>query len=187
MVLAWLAVQACLLAAEEPEPRDSRSFFAVSSALTVGELGPSGIGGGVGVKWGNYLDPSRPSGLYYGFFSGYFYHSVGRVQLTDVKYVTLGWRGLLAPWVGLDAAVSPVLGGRIDGDKVDGSAYLGLCPSLGFFVPASARLDVALSYEPVINLFTLSGSSAAPYTSYSDIVLSLVVRRHTQVKELPWR
>lgn len=32
-----------------------------------------------------YIDPSTPSGFYYGFFPNFFYHSVGGIGVTDVK------------------------------------------------------------------------------------------------------
>jgi len=165
----------------------SRTFYGFGSSLTVGDsLSRENLGYGFSVKWGMYIDPSAPSGFYYGFFSNFFYHSVGGICVTDVKYATFGWRGLLTNWLGLDASLSPVLGARISGNTIDGNAYFGICPSLGLFVPITGAIDIAISYEPVINLFIIDGSRDVRNKSYSDIALIFVFKSHTQTETLPW-
>jgi hypothetical protein len=182
-----LGLSAIFCAAGDSPQSISRAFYGFGSSMTVGDsISSENLGYGFSFKWGMYIDPSKPSGFYYGFFSSFLYHSVGGVSVTDVKYATLGWRGLLAQWLGFDASLSPVLGARISGNTIEGNAYLGICPSLGFFIPVSGAMDIAISYEPVINLFIIDGSQNVRNKSYSDVTLLLVFKSHTRTEALPW-
>jgi len=185
----WLCVflgLPVLLSAEGES--SSRAFYSFGSSLTVGDsLARENLGYGFCVKWGTYIDPSQPSSFYYGFFSNFFYHSVGGVTITDLKCATFGWRGLLTPWLGVDAGLSPVIGARISGNIVEGNAYLGICPAVGLFFPISDAMDISVSCEPVINLFIIDGSPSVKNKSYSDIMLLFIFKAHTQVKQLPWQ
>jgi len=176
---------AFLLVAEEPSTIYSRSLFELGTSVTVGDSwAADNTGSGICYKFAQYLNPSSPSSFYYGFLSGYFYHIAGGIDLADTKYVTFGWRGLIAPWLGVDASISPVLGARIYENTVQGSAYMGVCPTIGFYVPVSSRVDFALSYEPVFNLYTFEGSTNAKNKTYNDIVFLVEFKSFSEVKNM---
>ena len=176
---------ALLTVAGESSATYSRSLFELGSSVTVGDnLSADNMGSGICYKFAQYLNPSSPSSFYYGFLSGYFYHIAGGIDLVDTKYVTFGWRGLIAPWLGVDASISPVLGARIYENTVEGSAYMGVCPTIGFYVPVSSRIDLALSYEPVFNLYTFDGNTSTKNKTYSDIVFMVEFKSFSQVKKV---
>jgi hypothetical protein len=183
-----LGLSAFLLEAEEPAIQYSRSFFELGASFTIGDtLATDNTGGGICYKWNHYFDSSNPSGCYYGFLSGYYFHGAGGVDLADTKYVTFGYRGLVTPWLGLDVSLSPVLGARIYENTLDGCAYLGVGPTMGFFVPVNDSIDLSLSYEPVFNLYTFDGKTEVRNKSYNDIVFLIVFKSYTQEKKLKWQ
>jgi len=176
---------AFLVVAEEPATTYSRSLFELGTSFTVGDSGTSdNVGYGICYKFVSYLHPSQPSSTYIGFLSGYFLHAAGGVDIADTKPVTLGWRGLIAPWLGFDGSISPAIGARIYENTLDGSAYFGVCPAIGFFVPISPSVDIALSYEPVFNLYTFDGDPSARNKSYSDIVFLIEFKSYSEQKKV---
>jgi hypothetical protein len=187
-ILLGLALSLCAVMLPAEELQYSRTLMNVGASATIGgdRFDASNIGGGLFFKSMTYFDPSRPSGLCYGIFSTYCFHTAGGVELADTRLVTLGYRGLLTPWLGVEVDISPTLGARIERKTIEGSAYLGIGPSLTVFVPVNEGIDISLSYEPVFNLLTLDGSASARNKSYSDIALGVTFKSYSQVRTLHW-
>ncbi len=167
---------------------EERSWTAFGAVFTVGDsLQVDNTGYGAVIRTFTLFDPAKPSGFYYGFGAQVIAHNAGGVILGDVKITTLGYRlELLSGRVGFDASLSPVLGSRTEANIVLGSAYLGFCPAAGFFFTVAPWLDMELSYEPVINLFSFNGPDDAPNLSYNDISLYFVIKRHNESRKLDW-
>lgn len=187
-VILLLVVLGGMLDAGEPTVEYKRGFYAVGAAFTVGDGAQTdNLGYGISANGFQYLDPSRPSGFYYGFSASFMIHTVGGVQIADTKFAVIGWRGeTILPWLGLDASLSPVAGARITGNLIHGSAYVGIGPAVGLYVRCAPAIDVGLSYQPVVNLFNFGGAENARNKTYHDLVLSISFRSFTEVKNLDW-
>ncbi|HET6449868.1 MAG TPA: hypothetical protein VFI08_01100 [Spirochaetia bacterium] len=182
-----LLIGVCAAALPAEQVQYTRTLTSFGASVTVGDsTSLSNLGGGVLFKSMSFFDPSRPSGLYYGMLTSYFFHAAGGVTLADMKPVTVGYRGMLTPRIGVAVEISPTIGARIVRDTVEGNAYLGIGPSLGVFVPVSESIDLTLSYEPVLNLYTIDGSTATRNKSYSDIVLGITFKSYSQTQNLRW-
>jgi hypothetical protein len=187
-VIILLVVLAGALHAQAPTVEYKRSFFAVGAAFTIGDgVQTDNLGYGFSANGFQYLDPSRPFGFYYGFSASFMLHNAGGVQIADTKIFVIGWRGeMIVPWLGLDASLSPVAGARITGNLIQGTAYVGISPSVGLYVRCTPAIDVGLSYQPVVNLFHFGGSDEVRNRTYHDIVLSISFRSFAEVKNLDW-
>lgn len=189
ILFGWFGV--FLVAAEDPATSCSRSIFELGTSFTIGDdSAGNNVGYGVCYKTCRYLHPSESSSTYVGILSGYFLHSAGGVDIADTKPLTFGWRGLVVPWLGLDVSLSPAIGARIYENTLDGTAYFGVCPAVGLFVPLSSAVDLALSYEPVFNVYTFEGNPGARNKSYSDIVLMVELESYSRQARVsddrPW-
>jgi hypothetical protein len=187
-VVVLLGILAGALHAQAPTVEYKRSFFAVGAAFTIGESAQTdNLGYGFSANGFQYLDPSRPFGFYYGFSASFMLHNAGGIQIADTRFLVIGWRGeMIAPWLGLDASLSPVAGARITGNLIQGTAYAGISPAVGLYVRCTPTIDVGLSYQPVVNLFCFGGAQEVRNKTYHDIVLSLSFRSFTEVKNLDW-
>jgi hypothetical protein len=187
-VIVLLVFLAGALEAENPTIEYKRGFFALGAALTIGDsMRTDNLGYGFSANGFQYFDPSLRFGFYYGFFASFFIHNAGGVQIADTRPAVLGWKGeLIAPWLGLDASLSPVVGARITGHLIHGSAYVGICPAIGFYVRCAPAVDVGLSYQPVVNLFNFGGSDEIRNKAYHDIVLSVSFTNLSEVKKIGW-
>jgi hypothetical protein len=187
-MITLLVVMAGTLEAQSSTVEYKRSFFTLGAAVTLGDsLRSDNLGYGFQANGFQYFDPFHSFGFYYGSFASFFIHSAGGVQIADTRPVVLGWKGeLIAPWLGVDASVSPVVGARITGNLIHGSAYVGICPALGFYIRCAPDIDIGLYYQPVINLFNFGGSDAIQNKGYHDIVLSISFTNLAEVKKLGW-
>jgi hypothetical protein len=192
MKTAVLVLLAAFLAigveAQENAVKYSREFFAFGGALTVGDnFAADNLGYGISANHYQFIDPSRPDGVYYGILASFMLHSAGGVQIADTKFVKLGLRrSLPISWIGIDVSIAPTAGARITGDLIRGEAYVGICPSVGVYFTVDPSVDIELSYEPVINLFSIGGDGQVRNKSYEDLTLLVCFKTFSQVKSLPW-
>lgn len=187
-MLALLVFLAGAVEAEEPVVEYKRSFQTFGAAFTIGDsLESDNLGYGLCANGFQFFDPSRSHGFYYGYSASFMIHSAGGVQIADTRLVVIGWRSdLVLPWLGFDASLSPVLGARITGNLIQGSAYVGVCPGIGLYVRCTPAIDVGISYQPVVNLFNLGGAEGVKNKTYHDLVFSIILKSFTEVKKLNW-
>jgi hypothetical protein len=183
-----LVLLTCSLEAENPAVEYKRSFFSLGAAFSIGDaVQPDNLGYGFSANAFQYLDPSRSSGFYYGFFASFVVHSVGGVQIADTRLALLGWKAeLISPWLGIDMSLSPVMGARTTGTLVQGSAYVGICPAVGFYVRFTPAFELGLSYQPVVHVFNFGGADGIRNKAYHDIVLSMSFTSLVEVKNVEW-
>jgi hypothetical protein len=188
VIIIFLVAVAGIAGAQPQNIEFKRGFFALGAAVTLGDsMRSDNLGYGFQANSFQYFDPFHSSGFYYGSFASFFVHSAGGVQIADTRPVVLGLRGeMIAPWLGFDASLSPVVGARITGNLIQGSAYVGICPAVGFYVRCAPDIDIGVSYQPVINLFNFGGSDEIRNKAYHDIVLSISFTSLSEVKKLGW-
>lgn len=159
-MLALLVLLAGAVGAEEQVVEYKRSFLTLGAAFTIG-------------------DSLETDNL--GYSASFMIHAAGGVQIADARLVVIGWRSdLVVPWLGFDANLSPVVGARIKGNLIQGSAYVGICPGVGLYVRCTPAIDAGVSYQPVIILFNFGGAEGVRNK------ISLSFKSFTEVKKPDW-
>lgn len=172
------------LQAEPNRDLYSRTITKFGGSYTVGDVfSLENLGCGLTSLKYRFFNPMKSGGFYYGLIGADIKRTLGGVSVGDLRPVTIGWRDELAGPLGLDLSFTPVVGSRIVDDAVPESFYLGVRPQIGAYIALGGNLDLEVSYEPMIRLVDICGSTGG-YAIYHDISLYLVFKKYSLTRTL---